>query len=155
MAAASASPQIARSEQLEPRDLYTHVCYGNLEKIQAILERYPPGVISERTLQISLNEAVYKANKFDAHPKYQVIIHLLLRNGADLNKQGDGRLPLTSLYGDPGPVAKALLIAGADPTLKDGYGECAMDSFNSYKNLNGELKKILKIFAKVYDKLPS
>jgi len=64
------------------------------------------------------------------HGKFQVLTHLVMQFGWDLNEQraSDGNTPLhLALWQDQGDAAQLLLKMGADTKIKNMYGEDAKD----------------------------
>ena len=121
-------------------ELYHSVRYRNIEALSKILaEGVSPNIMisdpfadsGEILLILSLLNATYADNEdLTEHAK---VIELLLQNGADITARNENGLGVFHLAASNRrtDVIDMLLLSGADPDMKDKYGQSALFYANS------------------------
>lgn len=114
-------------------DLHDAACLGDVSAVKSLLaEGHDPNAFDE----ISFTPLHYAADK-----GHLEIIRLLLQADAEINAYDEsyiGNTPLGHVAGNCSlAVAKALLAAGADPTIRGWMQLCALDLAKDRKKEEG------------------
>lgn len=116
-----------------PNDLHQAADDGDVAAVKALLaEGHDPNAFDE----LAFTPLHYAASK-----QHLFIIRLLLEAGADVNAHDESRIgetPLGHVAGNCSlDVAKVLVAAGADPTIRGWMQLCALDRAKNRKRGDG------------------
>jgi uncharacterized protein len=120
--------------------LHIASAFGQEQLVAHLLDR--GALVNANATNQARETSLHLATMFRDHEVAARIVDRLIANGAELNaKQVGGQTPLHHAVGrESKAVTETLIMAGADPFLKDDQGKSAMDLAQG----NDDLKAILK-----------